>query len=273
MSEPKVYVRPVSYEVSQDDLRDHFASVGPITDVLVIKDFAYITFEAVDDAQRAVETLNGSTFDGQDLQVELARPRREDTRGKYRVKITNLPEGTAWQDFKDFVRDKTTYTATFAKVFRDYESGETIGGLEFGSAEELEQAIPLLDKAEYQGTEIGAEEDTSPFVPPPPRTGGFRGGRGGFERGGFRGGRGGFDRGGFRGGRGGFDRGGFRGGRGGFDRGGFRGGRGGFDRGGFRGGRGGGFRGGRGGFDRGDRGEFRRDDRDSYQRDRSPTRY
>ncbi|KAK6204580.1 uncharacterized protein RJT21DRAFT_111149 [Scheffersomyces amazonensis] len=267
----KVYVRPVGFDAPQEQVQEHFATVGPVVEVLVIKDFAYVTYESPEDAQRAVETLNNSTFAGQDIVVEIARERREDTRGKFRVKVVNLPEGTAWQDFKDFVREKTTFSPTFAKVFRDYDSGETVGNLEFSSAEELDQAIPLLDKADYQGATISAEEDTTPFVPPPPRRGGFRGGRGGFDRG-FRGGRGGFDRGGFRGGRGGFDRGGFRGGRGGFDRGGFRGGRGGFDRGGFRGGRGG-FRGGRGGYDREDRGDFRRDDRDSYVRDRSPSRY
>lgn len=261
----KLYVRPFGYDVQREQIEEHFASAGKIVDVLQIKDFAFITFETSDEANRAVETLNNSNFDGQDLQVEIAREKREDTRGKYRVKISNLPEGAAWQDFKDYVRDKTGANPTFAKVFRDYDAEETVGALEFGSAEELEKAIPLLDKSEFQDTVIGAEEDTSPFVPPPPRTGGFRGGRGDFGgRGGFRGGRGDFrgGRGGFRGGRGDFrgGRGGFRGGRGDFgDRGGFRG-----DRGGFRGGRG------------GDRGGFRRDEgyeRDSYTRDRSPTRY
>lgn len=251
-----------------------------------------MSYENSEDASRAVETLNGTEFAGQQLQVEFAREKKEDTRGQFRVKVTNLPEGTAWQDFKDFVREKTGSSPTFAKVFRDYDSGETIGALEFGSSDELNNAIPLLNEAEFQGAILAAEEDTSPFIPPPPRgsRGGFRGGRGGRGdfRGGFRGGRGGYgDDDGFRGGRGGFrgGRGGFRGGRGGYgdDRGGFRGDdgfRGG--RGGFRGGRGGfrddrgGFRGGRGGYDR----DFRRggDDnydggRDSYTRDRSPTRY
>ena len=32
--------------------------------------------------------------------------KEEDTRGKYRLLITNLAEGTAWQDIKDFVREK-----------------------------------------------------------------------------------------------------------------------------------------------------------------------
>lgn len=252
----EIFVRPLGYETDPEAVREYFLTAGPISNVKKIKTFAYITFETSEGANAAVETLNGSTFEGQELQVEIARERveREDTRGKYRLKVSKLPEGTAWQDFKDYVRDKTGCSATFAKVYRDYDSGETVGNLEFGSAEDLEKAIPIIDQSDFQGTTIAAEEDTSPFVPPPPR----RGGRGGFgDRGGFRGGRGGFgDRGGFRGGRGGYggDRGGFRGGRGG-DRGGFRGGRGGY------------------GGDRGGRREDSYSRDSSYTRDRSPGRY
>lgn len=276
----KLFVRPLGFEVSQEEVEGYFGELGPLIEVQMMRGYAFITYENPEDASRAVDTLSNTELGGQPLQIEFARERKEDTRGQFRVKVTNLPDGTAWQDFKDFVRDKTEFSPTFAKVFRDYDSGDTIGNLEFSSTDELEKAIPLLNEAEFQGAVLVAEEDTSPFVPPS-RRGGFRGGRGGGFRGDFRGGRGGFrdDRGGFRGGRGGFrdDRGGFRGGRGGFrdDRGGFRGGRGGFrdDRGGFRGGRGG-SRGGRGGYDRGEfRGGREGGDRDSYVRDRSPTRY
>lgn len=230
----EVFVRPLGYETESDAVREYFLSAGPITNVKKIKTFAYITFETAEGAAAAVSSLNGSTFEGQELQVEIARERveREDTRGKYRLKVTKLPEGTAWQDFKDYVRDKTGCSSTFAKVYRDYESGETVGNLEFGSAEDLQKVIPILDQSSFQGTTISAEEDTSPFVPPPPRRGGFRGGRGGFERGGGRGG--------------------FRGGRGG----------------GFRGGRGGG-----GGGYRGERREDSYSRDSSYTRDRSPSRY
>lgn len=266
----KLFVRPIGFDVAREQVEDHFSAVGPLFDVQMMRGYAFITYENADDAARALETLSDADFAGNNLQIEFAKEKREDNRGRFRVKVTKLPEHTAWQDFKDFVREKTESSPTFAKVFYDEEAGETVGALEFGSAEELERAIPLLNDADYNGTTLQAEEDTSPFVPPRRAAGGFRGGRGDF-RGGFRGGRGGF-----RGGRGGYgdDRGGYRGGRGGFrdDRGGFRGGRGGFrdDRGGFRG-RGG--RGGRGGYDRGD---YNRDggyERDSYVRDRSPTRY
>lgn len=261
----KLFVRPIGFETSRESVEELFGSIGPLVDVQMMRGYAFITYESAADATRASEELAEAELNDAKLQIEFARERKEDTRGKYRVKVTNIPENTAWQDFKDFVRDKTTFSPTFAKVWRDEESGETVGNLEFGSAEELERAISVLNQAEFQDAVLAAEEDTSPFVPPAGRgrggfRGGFRGGRGGFRDDGFRGGRGGY-----RGGRGGF-RDDFRGGRGGF-RGGR--GRGGFRDDGFRGGRGG-YRGGRGGFDRDSRGGY---ERDSYVRDRSPTRY
>ncbi|KAM9907009.1 hypothetical protein OXX79_001206 [Metschnikowia pulcherrima] len=241
----KLFVRPIGFDTTQEAIEDHFASAGGVTEVQLMRGYAFVSFGSADDASRAFETLNNSDLDGNTLQIEFAKERREDTRGQFRVKVAQLPEGTAWQDFKDFVREKTEFSPTFAKVFRDYDSGDTVGNLEFSSAEELDTAISVLNGADYQGSTLAAEQDTSPFVPPARRGGGFRGGRGG--RGDFRGGRGGFRDGG---------RGGFRGGRGRDD--------------GFRGGRGG-FRGGRGGYNRDDnRGGY---ERDSYTRDRSPTRY
>lgn len=259
----KLFVRPIGFETPQEAIESHFADIGPLVEVQIMRGYAFVTYESPEDASKAVESLSGSDLDGQTLQIELAHGRKEETRNRNRVKITNVPENTAWQDFKDFVRDKGM-EPSFVKVFRDYDTGETIAALEFEEGEALASAIENLNDADYEGATLRAEHDTSPYVP-------RRRGRGGF-RGDFRGGRGGF-RGDFRGGRGGRGggfRGDFRGGRGGRG-GGFRGDRGGFNReGGYN--RDGGFRGGRGGYNRGDRGDggF---ERDSYTRDRSPTRY
>lgn len=255
----KLFVRPIGFETPQEAIEKHFSDIGPVVEVQIMRGYAFVTFENHEDAAKAVETLAGSDLDGQALQIELAHGRKEETRNRNRVKVTNVPENTAWQDFKDYVRDKGM-EPSFVKVFRDYESGETIAALEFEDGEALSSAIEQLNDADYQGSTLRAEHDTSPYVPR-----GRGRGRGGF-RGDFRGGRGGF-RGDFRGGRGG--RGGFRDDfRGGRGRGGFRGGRGGFN----RDGRDGGFRGGRGGYNRGERGDGGYE-RDSYTRDRSPTRY
>ncbi|CAI5757235.1 unnamed protein product [Candida verbasci] len=285
----QLYVRPIDSGVTRDEIEAHFSQAGPVADIKLLEGYAFVTYEDEATSERALNELHNSDLAGQRINVEFARIR--ELRPSFRIKITNLPEPTAWQDIKDYVRDKTELNPQYVKVFKDWTSGLTTCSMSFDTQDDLDKAIPLLDNSEYSGQVISVEEDTSPVPPPRSRggfRGGFRGGRGDF-RGGFRG-RGGYnDRGGyrdgysggFRGGRGGYnDRGGFRGGRGGFDRGGFRGGRGGYnDRGGFydRGG----FRGGRGGYsDRGgsrddgyqDR-PNRYDDRSSYNRDRSPTRF
>ena len=264
----KLFVRPISFDLTKEQVEEHFAPTARVVDVQMMRGYSFVTFESAEDAQSAFDTLNNSDLGGSQLQLEFAKPKKEDDRGKYRVRVTKLPETTAWQEFKDFVRDKCDFAPTFAKVFREEESGETIGLLEFSSAEEVEIAVGALNEAEFQDVVLAAEEDTTPFVPPqrrPSGRGGFRdgsrgrGGRGGYREGGFRGGRGG--RGGFR------DE--YRGGRNEYrgDRDSYRGGRG-----GLRGGRGG--RGDRGGYDRGDRGDRGdRYERDYYVRDRSPTRY
>lgn len=266
-----------SLKVEVESLQNHFESIGAINDIEVLKGYAYITFEDSNSAYNAVETLNDTILEGEKIQIELIKENKEDTRGQFRVRVTNLPEGSAWQDFKDFVREKTGMSPAFAKVYRDYDTGQVIGALEFGSEDDLKKAIPLLDKSVFQDVVINAEKDTSLFVLPPRRNyyryerngfgRGYRG-RGGFGRG-YRG-RGGFGR-GYRGRRFDYERGRYRGGRGGLDRG-YRGGHNGFDR---------NYRGNRGSYEKNDfrdseKGEYIKDDgydRDSYIRDRSPTRF
>ncbi|KAI5907470.1 Heterogeneous nuclear ribonucleoprotein Q [Candida parapsilosis] len=265
----QLFVRPIRDDVREDDLIEFFSTAAPVVEVRLMQGYAFVSFQTEDEADAALKKMDGQELNGEQLQVEFAKPKKE----VHRVKLTGLIDGTAWQDIKDFVRDKTGTEPSFVRVFTN-ESG-TVCDLQFESRDDLEKAIPLLDKSTFGEVTIGAEEDTSPYVPPP-RRGGFRGGRGGFRGGfdrGYGGGRGGFDR-GYGGGRGGFDR-GYGGGRGGYgDRGGFRGGRGGYgDRGGFRGGRGGyGDRdaGRRGGYDRGG---YEDRQGSSYHRERSPNRF
>ncbi|KAM9915843.1 hypothetical protein OXX59_010365, partial [Metschnikowia pulcherrima] len=103
----KLFVRPIGFDTTQEAIEDHFASAGGVTEVQLMRGYAFVSFGSADDASRAFETLNNSDLDGNTLQIEFAKERREDTRGQFRVKVAQLPEGTAWQDFKDFVREKT----------------------------------------------------------------------------------------------------------------------------------------------------------------------
>ena len=86
----KLYVGNLSYKVSEDDLKDLFGEFGTIIEVSVITDretgrprgFAFIEMDSDDDANKAVDSLNGKTIQDREIVVNEARPRR-DSRPRY----------------------------------------------------------------------------------------------------------------------------------------------------------------------------------------------
>jgi transcription initiation factor TFIID subunit 15 len=262
----------------EDELRDFFSPVGELVSVIVNQGYGFVEYADAEGAKAAIDQLHRKPFLDAEIELEYAKVQQR----RFRLLVSNIPEGASWQSLKDLASDKG-FQATYANVFQREKDGT--GVIDVATEDELDRAAVELNGAEIDGSAISVEKDPNP---PPLRSGPARG------RGGFRGGRGDFGgRGGFRG-RGDFGgRGGFRG-RGDFGgRGGFRGGRGDFGgRGGFRGGRGdfgdrgrGGFRGGRGDYgDRPPRRDFddrrggdsyrsREDGDRGYNRDRSPGRY
>lgn len=87
----KLYVGNLLYETTEDDLKDHFGQIGPVTAASIIrfrdgksKGFAFVEMEKEEDAQKAVDELNGKDYKGRNIVVAEARPPkpRED-RGGY----------------------------------------------------------------------------------------------------------------------------------------------------------------------------------------------
>lgn len=235
-------------------MRDFFTPIGEITDLVIARGYAFVEFANADQAKQAVAELHQKDFIDGPINLEFAKAKKL----RNRLLVSNMPEGSSWQDLKDFAAEKG-FTVVYSNVFQRENDGT--GVLDLETEDEMVRALEELNGQDFRGAAIGLERDPNPPTMRANREGGFRGGRGGF--GGDRFGDRGFGgRGGFRGGRGGF------GGRGG--RGGFRGGRGGYG-----GDRFGGRDGGRDSYrsrddfggDRGDRGDR------GYNRDRSPGRY
>ncbi|MBX9608463.1 MAG: RNA-binding protein [Gammaproteobacteria bacterium] len=80
MQQNKLYVGNFPYSVNENDLRDLFASYGPIEDVRLITDretgrskgFAFITFATQSAAESALEQ-NGKDMKGRALRVNVAQ--------------------------------------------------------------------------------------------------------------------------------------------------------------------------------------------------------
>jgi cold-inducible RNA-binding protein len=80
----KLYVGNLSYNISEDQLRDLFSRFGNPDSAQIITDrssgqskgFGFVEF-ANDDEAKAALSLNGTEFGGRNLTVNQARPRAE----------------------------------------------------------------------------------------------------------------------------------------------------------------------------------------------------
>ncbi|MBI2068543.1 MAG: RNA-binding protein [Candidatus Yanofskybacteria bacterium] len=82
----RLYIGNLSYDTTDDSLRNAFAEVGPVASASVMKDrmsgrsrgFAFVEMENDDDAPKAIERWNGQELDGRKLIVNEARPMTTD---------------------------------------------------------------------------------------------------------------------------------------------------------------------------------------------------
>ncbi|MBN2556495.1 MAG: RNA-binding protein [Anaerolineales bacterium] len=85
----KLYVGNLSYETTEDDLTKIFAEVGSVISATVITDrasgrskgFGFVEMETEDEAQDAIDQLNGREFNQRTITVNEANPPKERTSG------------------------------------------------------------------------------------------------------------------------------------------------------------------------------------------------
>src|SRR5512136_2816891 len=87
----KLFVGNLSFDTTENDLQDAFAAHGTVTEANMMMDratgrprgFGFITMGTPEEAQKAIDALNGSTLDGRALTVNEAKPREEGRSGGY----------------------------------------------------------------------------------------------------------------------------------------------------------------------------------------------
>jgi RNA recognition motif-containing protein len=83
-----IYVGNLSYDVTQDDLKQAFEAFGAVKSATIIRDkfsgesrgFGFVEIEDKAAAEAAIQSLNGSELMGKKISVSEARPRRENRR-------------------------------------------------------------------------------------------------------------------------------------------------------------------------------------------------
>ncbi|MDZ7659741.1 RNA-binding protein [Fodinibius sp.] len=80
-----IYVGNLSFKVSDQDLMEVFEEFGDVTSAKVIKDretgrskgFGFVEMENNDEAQAAIDELDGAEINGRTVKVNKARPKEQ----------------------------------------------------------------------------------------------------------------------------------------------------------------------------------------------------
>lgn len=85
----KLYIGNLTFDATENDLRDLLGAHGPVEEVKVVMDrdtgrprgFAFATMSTAEGAKAAITALNGKDWNGRALTVNEARPREERSGG------------------------------------------------------------------------------------------------------------------------------------------------------------------------------------------------
>ena len=81
----KLFVGNLSFNTTENDLQDAFAAHGTVTETNLMVDrmtgrprgFGFVTMSTPEEAQKAIEAMNGAQVGGRALTVNIARPKEE----------------------------------------------------------------------------------------------------------------------------------------------------------------------------------------------------
>ncbi len=85
----KLFVGNLDFKVTENDLQDAFAAHGSVVEANLVTDrvtgrprgFGFVTMATPEEAQKAIDALNGKDLGGRAITVNVARPREERSGG------------------------------------------------------------------------------------------------------------------------------------------------------------------------------------------------
>jgi RNA recognition motif-containing protein len=80
----KLYVGGLSYDTTEDTLKETFSKAGTVESATIITDrasgrskgFGFVEMSSDEEAQKAIETFNGKELDGRNITVNEAHPQK-----------------------------------------------------------------------------------------------------------------------------------------------------------------------------------------------------
>lgn len=87
----KLFVGSLPFAVKEDSLKDLFSQAGTVESAIIIMDkmtgrskgFGFVEMSSDEEAQKAIEMLNGSDVEGRNIIVSEARPQEDRPRSNF----------------------------------------------------------------------------------------------------------------------------------------------------------------------------------------------
>lgn len=81
----QIYAGNLTYGMTEDSLRELFEQYGEVISAKIIKDrltgrsrgFGFVEMEKKEEAENAIQKLDGTEVEGRNMKINLAKPRRE----------------------------------------------------------------------------------------------------------------------------------------------------------------------------------------------------
>ena len=89
--ENRLYIGSLSYDTTEDSLKDLFSKAGTVNSASIIidkisgrsKGFGFVEMSSEEEASKAVEMFNGKDLDGRKIIVDKARPMKKRSFGNF----------------------------------------------------------------------------------------------------------------------------------------------------------------------------------------------
>ncbi|MCK9438630.1 MAG: RNA-binding protein [Patescibacteria group bacterium] len=87
----KLFVGSLPFTTKEEELKDFFSQVGTVESAAIIidkmtgrsKGFGFVEMSSDEEAQKAVDTLNGTDLGGRNIVVNIARPKEDRPSGGF----------------------------------------------------------------------------------------------------------------------------------------------------------------------------------------------
>jgi len=172
----RIFVGHLPRDVDRRDIEDYFDRLGKIREVVHKGHYAFVEYADERDAKDAIHDLNGASWKGERLIVEVATGRRRSrsrsrerrrrderrrrpriTRGPprrtdFQISIDNLSTRVSWQDLKDIFGEVARV------VYADaHNKRRNYGIVEFDTKDEMNRVYEKFNGKSFNGRKIEME--------------------------------------------------------------------------------------------------------------------